>query len=130
MHNDPQPNDDIVIYRITRQNLLETGSLIDVSKMARVVGFAWPVAITKGVQAQIASIPHVLIGIASERGRLWDVLSLALGAIQRADPDGNELHFKVLLPTEETIGFKEFKLVFGPGDEGEPVMTLLLPDED
>lgn len=65
-----QDKDGFEIYRITRQNLLETGSLIDVSATARLVGFAWPVAVTKGVQAQIMSIPHVLIGIASERGRL------------------------------------------------------------
>lgn len=125
-----QDKDGFEIYRITRQNLLETGSLLDVSATARLAGFVWPVAISQGVQAQIASIPHVLIGIASERGRLWDLLAIAAGAIRRADDDGNELHFKVLLPTEEAIGFKEFKLVFGPGDEGEPVMTLLLPDED
>lgn len=87
-------------------------------------------AITHAVQAQIASIPHVLIGIASERGRLWDLLTIAAGAIRRADDDGNELHFKVLLPTEAAIGFKEFKLVVSAGDESEPVVTILLPDED
>lgn len=34
-----QDKDGFEIYRITRQNLLETGSLIDVSATARLAGF-------------------------------------------------------------------------------------------
>lgn len=43
--------------------------------------------------------------------------------------DGHELIFSVIL--HHASGERaEFKLVAGPGDDGEPVLTLLMPDED
>ena len=66
-----------------------------------------------------------------ETGRLWDVLAMAhLAARCRLDSD--RLTFSVLRigagrlrPSRVTLA-----LVIGPGDQGEPVITIMQPSED
>jgi hypothetical protein len=69
-----------------------------------------------------------------QSGRLWDVLFMAAYAA-RADATGcRELCFELCrVPRDGRSTVAELttlKLMVGPGDEGEPVITVLLPNED
>ena len=67
-------------------------------------------------------------------GRLWDVLFMAAYAARANANAGSELLFELYrVPRDGRATESELtklKLVVGPGDDGEPVMTILLPNED
>jgi len=126
-----------VIFAYTRARALADGVLIDAGPMAQEVGFRWPVALTAGAWADCVAWTDT----DSERqihqdqsGRLWDVLFMAAYAARANPHAGAELLFELYrLPCDGSATeaeFTELKLVVGPGDDGEPVMTILLPNED
>jgi hypothetical protein len=117
-----------LIYAYTRTQAIADGVLIDVSTTAREAGIIWPVALTSALWDDIADIPAPLQGLADVAGRLWDVLWMARMAIHRSD--ASDLTYELILP----VGDGEAELytvraVAGPGDAGEPVITLMRPNE-
>ncbi len=118
-----------LIYAYTRAQALADGVLVDVTAQARQTGFVWPVAVTRTLWSMIEEIPvaHAYQDIA---GRLHDVLWMAFLAIRRDTSGGTELLYTVILHTTAAPDEVTLKLVTGPGDEGEPVVTIMLPDED
>ena len=77
---------------------------------------------------------RVPLGVAcqDEAGRLWDVLFLLRLAVARSD-GGPEVRFGVRVRDDNREGtppLVRLKAVCGPGDQGEPVITVMLPDED
>jgi hypothetical protein len=67
-----------------------------------------------------------------EEGRLWDVLWLLRVAIGRGG-GGPEVRFGVHVRNdnqERTPPLVRLKALCGPGDNGEPVFTVMLPEED
>ena len=69
-----------------------------------------------------------------QSGRLWDLLFMAAHAARANANAGSELLFELYrVPRDGRATEAEFttlKLVVGPGDKGEPVTTILLPNED
>ena len=118
-----------LIFSYTRKQAIEDGVLMDVTEMATEAGFKWPVAITDTVWNQ-----HIVPDVASVEqgqsieGRLWDVLNvLRFSALT----GGTEVLFKVIFIEKGTITVEiKLKSVCGPGDEGGPVITIMLPEED
>ena len=123
------PGDWDMIFVYTRAQALEDGVLVDVTEMAREAGFCWPVAITAAVWALIEAIPERYRGLHSIDGRLWDALWMASCAIRSSTSSGNELRYSLTLHTAQSSHLT-LKLVTGPGDHGEPVVTIMLPEED
>ena len=128
----------------TRAQAIEDGQLIDVSTVAREAGIVWPVAMTSAAWADCVEwtdATEARKGYTgqSESGRLWDVcwmLSLAVrGALRRGlDPHVQPLCYSLLrtpaagrgvMPRKATL-----KFMVGPGDAGEPCITVMLPSED
>lgn len=103
----------------TRAQALDDGVLVDVSTVAREAGFRYPVAITQALEAVIASQGEY-------NGRLWDVLWMASLAARRGS---EQITFSLILPYHRAT-MATLKMVCGPGDEGEPVITIMLPEED
>jgi hypothetical protein len=67
-----------------------------------------------------------------ESGRLLDVLSLLRFAI-RTGNGGAEVRYAVHVRNDNRAGtppLVRLKAVCGPGDQGEPVIAVLLCDED
>ena len=111
-----------VIYSYTRAQALEDGVLVDVTTEATAYGFLYPTAISSAVFEVVQGIPegsgHTTLG------RLRDVLFMSHRAIKKARPgDGNRLAFQLYLDgaLEELT---ELFIDLGPGDEGEPVLTI------
>lgn len=135
-----------VIYRYTRAQALADGVLVDVSNAAAEAGFRVPVALTHAAWDDCVEwkdddtrrqTPQ------NESGRLWDVLWMAccaIASLRRAPESGRSrenfptLYYRLfrvprggraMRPREVTL-----KVVSGPGDEGEHVITIMLPHED
>ena len=121
-----------LIHVYTRAQALADGLLIDVTQTAREAGFKVPVAITAAVWADCVAwdMEHEVCP-QDETGRLWDVLCMAAFAA-RSRPDADRIGFGVLRVRCGRLrpDLVRLVLVVGPGDAGEPVMTIMLPGED
>lgn len=119
-----------LIYSYTRAQAISDGVLVDVSETAREAGIRFPAAVTARLWHGYIVPREDLAGFGqSVEGRLWDVLFLF--AISARKFSGDTLFYDVLfLMDEETTTSVRLKSLCGPGDEGEPVITIMLPDED
>ena len=126
-----------VIYSYSRAQALADGVLIDVSDTAREAGFRWPVALTAAVWADCVAWSEMDSAKQTpqdESGRLWDVVFMAAHAVRTKTGGGAELLYDLAcVPCDgeaRQAVVTTLKLIVGPGDGGEPVVTILLPDED
>lgn len=120
------------IFCYSRQQAIEDGVLVDLTEWAgpqgMMGGFTVPVAVTASIWNEIEDIPDSLPW-QDTRGRAHDVLYMARIAAARAK-DTDRTLFQVLLDTTEGAAEKTYLLVIGPGDEGEPVVTIMQTWED
>lgn len=134
------------ISAFTRRQAIEDGVLVDLMqedtiKAVREAGFRWPIAMT------VAAFNDYVWPIedpAQEewlrkhgqdlQGRLWDILFLLRLAIGSDKTGGPEVFFRlsVVCANERPRGRRTvtLKSVCGPGDDGEPVITIMRSDED
>jgi hypothetical protein len=118
-----------VIYQYTRAQAIEDGVLVDVSEKAREAGIIYPTALTAAVWEQCVTVPEKTPW-QDEIGRLWDVLTVLRFAIRRSS-GGQEVAFTVGVQNDPRGSQPvNLKALCGPGDEGEPVITIMLPHED
>jgi len=127
-----------VIYAYTRAMAIKDGNLVDVTEIAQEAGFSVPVALTRAVWEK-----HVAWDqddnkrhqtYQDETGRLWDVVYMArCGCVGANKGESQETlyelycvprHGRGKLPRRTVL-----KMHIGPGDEGEPVITIMLPNE-
>lgn len=130
----PDPGETMAIFgeticSYTREQAIEDGELVDVTEWASAEkgfhgGFTIPVALTRSAWAAIEMIPTALEGIADVRGRAHDVLWMASLATRRTNGE-SRVGFKVILPSKGTRTRNRTLFVdIGPGDAGEPVVTI------
>jgi len=118
-----------VIHSYSRAQAIEDGLLVDVTETAREANFRIPVALTRAVWDSYVAVPPKVIG-QDENGRLWDILWMAHLAARR-NRDTSELLFTVYVRNDNRQPRpRSLRCVVGPGDEGEAVITILLPEED
>lgn len=119
-----------LIYRYSRADAISDGILLDVSDTAREAGIVYPVAITAAVHANYVRVPDGVTA-QDERGRLWDIVFMLYFAIKRA-PEGDTLLYTVFIRNTNDDAPKpvKFKALCHPGDLGEPVVTVMMPNED
>jgi len=120
----------VVIHAYTRADALADGTLIDVTATAHEAGLRHPVALTAAVWEQYVRVPDG-VTCQDEPGRLWDVLWMLRCAAARAN--GSTLLYQLHIRNdnrEGTLPLVTLKAVCGPGDDGKPVVTIMLPDED
>ena len=132
---DPGPRFDGQVFRITRQQLLADGVLLDISAIAREAALVFPTAITAGLWAAYGD---ARTAEGSPRFALvlcWMLRFAARGLVpvrRFKDPFSETLYFRLFVQERATGQFRlaEVKAVCDPGDNLEPVITLLLPEED
>jgi len=138
--NKPDPVTEVfgeVISTYSRAQAMDDGVLVDVGPMAKECGFRFHTAITAAAWSDCVAWTDA----DSERqvhqdqsGRLFDVLYMAYHAIRSSRNHGDRLTFELYrVPRDRKsteAGITTLKLIVGPGDQGEPVITILLPDED
>ena len=136
-------NSGALVFSYMRRQAIADGVLVDVSKLAAEAGFRYPVAVTAAVWAECVTVPEGVTG-QDETGRLWDVLNVLRVAIANkvAVPryalpgqtlDGERVDFAVHVRKDNSEGDPPLVSLYapcGPGDNGEPVVTVMLPSED
>jgi hypothetical protein len=139
MEDQAQHVDDICCKTIsiyTRAQAIADGVLVDVSTLAKEAGFHIPVAMTAAAWADCVawsdadSLRQVT---QDESGRRWDVLWMASIAARRAR-GAQRLAFQLHRVPRSGRGTRPrpitLNLHLGPGDDAEPVVTILMPEED
>ncbi len=129
-----------IVHRYTRSQALADGTLVDVSTVAAEAGFRVPAAVTRAVwfdciewtDTDTEKQTHQ-----DQSGRLWDVLwmcSVYARRYRNADLPTPAFLFPVFRVKRDGRALKPtkalLKAILGPGDEGEPVLTIMDPDED
>ena len=125
------------ISTYTRDQAIDDGVLIDAGPMAKEAGYLWPVALTAAAWSDCVAWADADSEAQVHQdlsGRLWDVLSMGVYAIRGHRGSGDRLSFSLYrVPRDGRSTEPELvtlKLVAGPGDDGQPAMTILLPQED
>lgn len=133
------------ISAYTLSQAIEDGILVDVTDMEREAGFKWPVAMMRTVYERYVEVPPELIGKQDIQGRLWDVVWMMWVNIRPGKVNGSYGEFTLLVRVPESAEWQSnetvhaedpglrrvtLKSVSGPGDNGKPVITLMLPFED
>lgn len=124
------------IHGYTRAQALKDGVLIDVSATAQEAGFRVPVALTSAAWSKAVAWSDADSARQTpqdEAGRLWDVLWMSYMAARRASGSCRvpfQLHVVPRGGSAIQPRLLTLHMHLGPGDEGEPVITIMLPTED
>lgn len=112
-----------------RVKALKNGSLIDISDRAKEGRINYPVAISSNAWASCVKVPEGVL-FQSEISRLQDVLWLLYIEIRKSE-GVHILDFIVYVRNDNKASKPvDFKAVLSPDEKGEPVITILLPEED
>ena len=120
-----------VIYSYSREQAIADGVLVDVSETAKEAGFKFNTVVTRAVWEDcIAWDNDNEKAYQDESGRLWDVLFMA--AFNARQTNGNNSLFELYrIPQGKTKAILvKLKSVISGGDNGEPVITIMQPQED
>lgn len=118
------------IYSYSRADAIRDGVLVDVTETAKEAGITLPTAVTRAVwEGYVVPDEKARAYGQSEEGRLWDVLYMF--RTQAKGIRGDTLLYKLyFVMKERQRRLVTLKAMVGPGDAGEPVLTIMLPDED
>jgi hypothetical protein len=133
MSNDLQDFYGETIYSYTRAQAIEDGVLVDASAgdLAEVTRqhFKYPVAMTAGVHALIEQAVNHPKHCNDWRGVWHDVLWMSQRNITQRFDETTHL-FQVTITGTGRRKVHTLKAQCHPGDNAEPVITIMLPDED
>jgi len=118
-----------VIYAYTRREAIEDGVLVDVTAVAKDVGFRDHTVITQALHQALQDFPRG----STERydRRLHDTLEMAVLSIMReTDVRTDRVSFPVrLLNSSYQRERHQLMAVCGPDDDGNPCMTIGFPED-
>ena len=124
------------IYAYTRAQALEDGVLVDVTETAREAGFRVSVAMTTAAwqdTVEWTDADSKRQTSQDQSGRLWDVVWMAYLAVRRGGTEPRKA-FQLLRVPRGGRGVRPrlttLHIHIGPGDNGEPVITVMQPHED
>jgi len=115
-----------ILFSYTRKQAIEDGVLVDVTELARREGFRLHTAMTATLYGEAVRLPA---GVKPPEGVKVDEATAVRWLLKR-------LHREIMrLPAGEdrvhfTMGEISLWALCGPGDEGEPVLTVMLAGED
>ena len=124
--------DMISLY--SRSDAIRDGVLVQISpELCKDAGVVLPVCVTDTVwsgyidPSNLSQLPGQ-----SVEGRLWDLLWMFRCAVKSGNGRGDRIRYQVLFQMTYGGGPEEVDLiaVCGPGDDAEPVITIMLPGED
>jgi hypothetical protein len=119
-----------VISCYSRKQALEDGVLVDLNQFIPISesGYKYPVACTIAVWGIIESAVNNPRYGNDYAGIVWDILHMSRNCPTKKWPTG--CLFQVVIIGAGSEKIFTFKIEFGPGDRGELVLTIMMPDED
>jgi hypothetical protein len=124
-----------ILFAYTRERALADGELVAIETgIAREAGFVWPIAVSRALWQVVEPNEREALCGQSVEGRLWDLLTVSRLAIKSAKEDGTAIDFPVLfyeVDRGRRAGLLTYnlRLETGPGDHGEPVVTIGCPED-
>lgn len=115
-----------------RAQALEDGVLVEVPlEIAELSAFKWPIALTAGAWAACVDWPADDT-TDTEHDRVYEVLKDAWMAVRRMDRASASAHFSTSrrIPGQHLPSDVALTVYVGPGDDGEPVITIALRSEE
>ena len=122
-----------IIDRYTRAEALADGVLYDLSAQAPDVCrqlFKYPIACTAAVYDLITRAINHPEWHNDIKGVIWDILYMSQHAPDKRMIDASTALFTVIITGTGRKRYHRLKLQVHPGDQAEPVITILLPEED
>ena len=121
----------------TRAQAIEDGCLVDVTETAAEAGWRWPVAVTRAVWEACCEWNDEDTERQTHQdvtGRLWDVVYMGMIWVKKSVRNESTIPFSLLQIPRGGKARKPknvvLKAAVSGGDNGEPVVTILFPDED
>ncbi len=120
--------DEVIVYLYSRAQALEDGVLVDISSLAEEAGFKCPVAVTRAVYELLNNTYQP--GQSFE-GRAWDLLMVLHFEIMRKK-NTDIIYFAPYFNAPCHVEPKPYEMwaKCGPGDNHEPVITVMFLCED
>ena len=124
----------------TRGQAIEDGVLVDVTDIAKEAGFRLNTCITRAAWEDCCvwsedDEEQCRYHDQDQDGRIWDVLFMAAFEARKEEAQGRErVHFTIMRRPRpggnDHNKVVTLRLVISPGDNGEAVLTIMLPHED
>ncbi|KAF5047469.1 Helix-turn-helix domain protein [anaerobic digester metagenome] len=112
--------------RKTRQDAIDDGDLVEITRMGRDLGIMYPLAVSERAAQSMVPFPNIPQETVTEN--LWDTLHAFRD--KACTMTEGEFEFQVSLYQNGLVPTLTFKAAVSPGDDGEPVITIMLPDEN
>lgn len=120
-----------VIFKYTRAMAIQDGTLVDLNAIAPDVCrrcFKYPIAMTAAAFAIVErAVANKETGN-DLNGVLYDIFYMTIRTGKEIDQTTRLV--EVIITGAGPTDLYTFKVVCGPGDDAEPVLTIMLPDED
>ena len=119
-----------MISSYSRADAIADGVLVDLSHVARAAQYRVPVAISSALWARCIETP-ARVSPQAELLWTWKLLYRVHWAIQVCNQGATRIDVELEVADDEGERQRvRFLAAMGPGDDGEPVMTLMFHDED
>ena len=126
-----------IISAYSRAQAIEDGVLVDVSDMAKAIGIKWHVAVTSSVWFDFiewTEDDRKKQGLDDTECRLWHVVFTLHLAIKKTDKHTDVIFYELDILPRDGFSYRvkrtKLKAVVSAGDYFEPVITIMLPNED
>ncbi len=123
------PEDPIfgpVIFEYSRAQAITDGVLVDITSDETRRLFKWPIAVTRTVFEQYLNPSERCAARYGDTATLvWDML-YPLAMRVKAGVGGEQIVYRVKIGRRVAV----LKSVAGPGDDAQPVISIMLPAED
>ncbi|OQY37379.1 MAG: hypothetical protein B6229_08530 [Spirochaetaceae bacterium 4572_7] len=120
---------DTIIYKYTREMAIRDRVLIDITPLAFDMGFKIPVAVTNTLYTKyfLPTQKEEFEG-ESTPSRIWDMLTILY--LTSKNHNSNVRLFTMAAKFKNSYKLVTVKAVVSPGDTSDPVLTIMLPNED
>lgn len=119
-----------VIHAYSREQAIEDGNLIDVSEAAALNHFRYPMAFTRAAYGELIAAYSRWAG-RPETDRLHEILGKLASAARHAPAKDGRIVMTFGTRDGEGVPYLlDVSAILGPGDDGKPVLTVCLPEDE
>ncbi len=130
-------NNNNIISAYSRAQAIEDGILVDVTDIARAIGIKWQVAVTSSVWSDFiewTDDDRRRQGLQDTESRLWEIVFVLHWAIKNSNKTDEVIFYELHILPRDGFSYAArrtgLKAVVSAGDNFEPVITIMLPNED